>query len=179
MSAGAGQSISGPSFPKLATAIGNGVYAWAIVPANLVISGVTTGTAGTGQTNGNLTVVPPNVATVVTALAGANIKGVVAPRLATAVATGISTAFIGATYKGVSVGVGVGADLGAISFTNGPTLAAAIYAAMTDKGPAAASVAQGLGIGIATQLLGATAVGTVTGPPSPTAASGTSTSGLV
>jgi hypothetical protein len=179
LSAGAGQSITGPAFPKLATAIGNGVYAWAVVPVNLVIQGITTGTVGAGITLGTLTIIPPNIAAVVNALAGANVLGVVAPRLATAVVTGIVVAFTGASYKGVSVGVGVGADAGMITATNGPALVGAIYAAMIDKGPAAFPVAQGLGLGIATQLLGSVAVGVVTGPPGLPGPPGTSISGMV
>ena len=174
----AGSDLVGPTFPLLCNAIGNAVFTWSTIPANLALTGVTTGATGPGAVLGNLAVTP-NVAIVQSALTGQSIVGVTAPRLAKAVAIGISTSFSTAQYSGVSIGVAVGTDGSFVSVSNPATLIPLIISSMTSSfgsfGAAAGSVAVGLSYGITSLLQTAQGFGAVAGTPvGPVTVAGTS-----
>jgi len=174
-----GQGFNGISMPALAAAIGQGTYAWVVVPANLALNGVSTGTVGNGAVSGTLTVIP-NVPLVLASMNGAGINGIVSPALATAIALGIATVFTTqAQYQGVSIGVGSGVDASTITTANPVTLAASILASMVSAGVTALPLATGLANGITGQLLGSVGVGVVVGPPGPPGPPGVTTSSVL
>lgn len=172
-------TLAGPSWLQLAQVLGSGVRAWASTPGCLVLTGVTTGLAGAGTVSGVLAVVP-NPAAVTSAVASANLLGVLAPQMGIAVANGVASAFASAAYAGVSAGVGSGTDVSTVTVSNGPALVAALTSAALSanvSGVLVPSLALGFGNGVAAMLLGATGAGVVTGPGG-LAATGTSTSGV-
>jgi len=174
--------FNGPAADKLIAGIASGVASWAVgQPGNVALTGVATGTAGTGTIVPAATkiVVTPNPGVITGALAGAGVTGPLAAALATMVAVGVSTAFTSsAQYSGTSAGVGVGQDVSVITVANPGTLTG-LLAGLIGTGPSAPSIAAGLGSGIATMLLGGTGTGTVTGTPAPAAATGATTSMVV
>lgn len=179
--------LNGPAFFQLAAGVGNGVGAWAVGnPANLSLQGVATGLAGTGNILAPTTkiIVSPNVGAVLGALSGAGLNGPMASSLATAVGVGVAQAFTSsAQYTGVSAGVGSGQDVSVIVVSNPAALVGILMGTLSgafgSSGPAMGLLATGLGNGIASMLLGASATGTITGVAGPSPASGTTTSVVV
>jgi hypothetical protein len=174
----AGPDLKGVLFPRLATFVGVAVAAWAQVPANLALQGVTVGAVGSGAVAGKVYVVPaplPVPAQVLEVL-----FGVQAPAVGRAVGLGIAAAVNAtATYQGVSVGVGSGTDVSKVSLANGPALVLALSASAATTGLVGVDVARlcaGLGPGIADLLLTGSGVGVVAGPVGPSPGAGTSTS---
>lgn len=169
----AGPDLLGPTFSLLCNAIGNSVFTWSTLPANLALTGITSGVIGSGIVNGKLTVIP-NIAIIQTALAGQAVAGIVAPSLAKAVAIGIATAFSSsAQYLGSSVGVAIGSDVSFVSVSNAATLIPLLITNMQSSfgsvGASANSVALGLANGIASLLQTAQGAGSVAGIPTGTA----------
>jgi hypothetical protein len=174
----AGPTLKGADFLKIASAVGNGVASWALIPANLALQGVTTGVVGGGVVNGKVFVVPAPL--VPGSVASVGLLGMMAPTLAQAVGIGVATAFnASAQYQGVSSGVGVGTDVSKVSVANGPSLILMLQGVMNSSGLVGGDVprlASGLGTGIAALLLTGTGAGAVTGPAGPSPAGGTSIS---
>jgi hypothetical protein len=167
----AAPEMAGPTGLILAQAVGAAVVPWANLPANLALTGITTGTVGAGTVLGALTV-PPNVAVVSGALAAAGVVGPTSAILAKAIAIGISTSFSTAQYAGPSIGVGVGADVSVMAIVNPFTLIPLLSAGLT--GASGPLVSTGIGNGIANLLALGTGIGAVTGSPSTTPGTGTS-----
>jgi len=179
--ASGGFPMAGINFDRLALGIGMGIQAWGIGnPVNLALTGVTSGTAGSGIINPVTTrlIIPPVVSVISAALAAAGMVGPLAPSLAVVVALSISQSFsIAGQYAGPSMGVGLGADVSKVSIANSATLVASLMASlMVTLGPgsALAIMANGLGNGIASLLLLGTGIGSVNGPFSAVPAAGVS-----
>lgn len=174
----AGPDLRGVLFARVATFVGIGVTTWALLPSNLAMQGVTTGTVGSGTAAGKVFVAPAPL--IVPAQALTVLFGVQAPSVARAVGVGVAAAFNAtAAYQGVSVGVGVGADTSKVSLANGPALTLALSSAAVTTGLVGVDMARlcaALGPGIATLLLTGTGTGTVAGIASPLPGVGTSTS---
>ena len=104
--------FAGAAFDLLAQGIANGVCAWGIYqPQNLALTGVATGTAGSGFVlpPASRLIVPPNVPAVLGALTAAGMNGPLGLALATVVSNGIAGTFTGyGQYGGMVAGVGVG-----------------------------------------------------------------------
>lgn len=175
----AGPDLRGPSWVRLATVVGIAVAAWAPVPSNLALQGVTTGAAGSGAVTGKVYVQPAPLP-VPAAVALASLLGLDAATVARAVGLGVAAAFNAtAAYQGVSAGVGSGADASKVTLSNGPGLVSALCLAATTSGLAGVDVPRimaGLGPGIATLLLTGTGTGVVAGPVGPSPGVGTSLS---
>lgn len=175
----AGPDLRGPSWVRLATVIGVAVAAWAQVPSNLALQGITAGAAGSGVVAGKVSVVPAPLP-VPAAMALAALLGVDAATVARAVGLGVAAAFNStAAYQGVSVGVGSGTDVSRVSLSNGPGLVTALCLAATTSGMVGIDVPRvmaGLGPGIAALLFTGTGVGVVAGPVGPAPGAGTSIS---
>lgn len=165
--------LEGPAANPVIGWIGTSVVTWATTPGNVVIQGVTSGTAGAGSVLGNLTV-PAQPAPVFQAFQDMGVVGETSNDLAVAVAIGISTSFSAAQYTGASVGVGSGTDVSKVVSTNPATLVPLLQLGIV--GASSSIVSFALGYGIANLLLLGTGTGLVTGPFSPTPATGTSTS---
>lgn len=164
--------LTGPNAAKLFSAIGKAVHAWIILPVNVYMTGVTTGQAGAGSISLGKLFMLPAIPVVMAGLSGASQNGPTAPLLAKAVSIGLATAISGSgTYSGLSVGVAIGADVSKVVFANPATLVPLLTANMVGDlggfGANAASVAAGLAVGIANQVLTITGVGVVAGTPVP------------
>jgi len=174
--------LPGPNFQQLSVLLGVAITAWALLPANVVVQGVTTGTVGAGSVFGKLTVVP-NPLPVNAAFVGAGLLGPNGQQVARGVGVGVAMAFsTSGTYVGASAGVGAGTDVSKITFANPTTLTAAILAAAPGVGfggPNIAQFAAAVGTGVAALLLTGTGVGGVAGPSGPAPSAGTSVSKVV
>lgn len=175
----AGPDLKGASWVRLTAVIGIAVAAWAQVPANLALQGVTAGAVGAGTVTGKVYVVPAPLP-VPAAMALAGLLGLDAASVGRAVGLGVAAAFnASAAYQGVSVGVGTGTDVSKVSLSNGPSLVAALSLAATSSGMTGVDIPRvmaGLGPGIATLLLTGTGTGVVAGPVGPSPGAGTSLS---
>ena len=177
----------GQAFNPLAKGIGDAVAQWATgVISNLGLTGVTTGTSGSGAIQPHTTkiFVPFNPTELVMALQGSKINGVSASSLATVVAAGISSSFLAfGQYAGPVIGVGSGQDVSSITTANGMTLAQGLFWGLEgvfgSSGPNIVSFCEGLGFGIAGLLFAATGTGTVVGAPGPSPASAATQSVVV
>jgi hypothetical protein len=180
----AGANMTGPSFPLLAQALGNGIYSWAIVPANLLLAGVVSGAQGVGVVTGKLSIVP-NPPLVLAGLSSSGVIGPTASQLASAVGTGVANAFTSsAQYTGPAVGVAGGADVSGVIVANLATLTPILLSSMAGTfgqlGVSSSQVAQGLSTGISSLIQTAVGTGAVTGTPtSPTVVAGTTPSSTV
>lgn len=178
----AAPELVGPDWLRLSTVLGNAIAAWAVVPANVVLNGVTTGVAGSGTVNGTVSVAP-NVPLVAGALTSAGFAGPNSASLAKAVAVGVATSFTAsALYQGASVGVGSGSDVSTITAANPVALSGIIQATASAagmNGPNIAQLSVGVGNGVAALLLTGTGVGVVAGPGGPVPGAGTSVSRVV
>jgi hypothetical protein len=174
--------LPGPDTAKLAAVLGAAIQAWALIPSNVVINGVTTGAIGSGAVLGKL-FVPVVPLPVNGAFVGFGFVGTNGQQLARGVGVGVATAFnTSGAYVGVSAGVGAGADVSKITFANPATLTALIIsfgAAAGFLGPLFGALAGALGTGIAGLLVTGTGVGSVAGAGGPSPAAGTSISRVV
>lgn len=175
----AAPDLPGPDFQRIATLLGSAITAWAQVPANVVVQGVTTGAAGAGAVTGKL-FVPIQPLPVNASFAGASLLGTNAQQMARGIGVGVATAFTSsAQYVGVSAGVGAGTDISRITVANPAALTATILAAAPGLGFAGASMptfAAAVGTGVSTLLLTGTGTGAVAGPGGPAPTAGTSVS---
>jgi len=175
-----GFTIVGQVSSLLAQGIGNTVGTWALTPGNIQITGVTTGTGGAGTVLGKLGVPPVPGASAI--MLGAGAIGPMALAIGEAVSLGVSAAFTAtAQYTGASVGVGVGADVSKVVFVQTGVLISmlmafppAYFAGIPTWGQK--PLCTGIGLIVSAQLALAAGAGAVVGPPSSSAAAGTSTS---
>jgi hypothetical protein len=172
--------FNGPLSDSLFVGIANGFITWAIAsPTNLALTGAAAGTVGTGAINPVTTSisVPNDQFAVRSGLEATGITGPISGSLAQVVAAAISTVFAAfGQYSGTSPSVATGQDVSLITTANSGTLTTALQSALTGtmggSGPLMPTLASGLAIGIASQLLGASGTGTVTGVAGPSPASG-------
>lgn len=181
--ASGGFPFLGVNFDRLAWAIAYGVVSW--LPTGTQLKGVSVGTAGVGAINIPVSklFLSPNPPLVIAGLASAGMVGPLSVSLGTVVSQGLAQSVtVSGQYAGVVAGVGLGGDVSKMVFTNGPALVALLegyMASMLGPGPAGPQMAAGLGIGIASLFMTITGTGNVIGPPSPSAATGQSTSVVV
>jgi len=182
----AGAGLTGPKWLALTGAIGFAVEQW-VLAGGVVLSGVTTGTAGGGAVTGAPTSLffPPQPLPMNAASAAVGILGPTGQLASAAIGVGVANALsTTAGYAGVCIGVGAGTDLSKVTYAD-PTLLtgflAANLAAVGIVGPTGQRFAGGVGAGLATLALTGTSVvpGIVTGAPTPAPAVGTSTSKAV
>lgn len=172
--------LDGPGFSNLAWAISEAVDDWILLPTNLALAGVATGTVGVGYIPASTTkfIVPPTIPLMTGALAGAGITGPIQSSIATVVTLAVSSVFtIHGGYQGISPTVAVGADVSKVVISNPATLTALLLAKMAENqisGPAAPMLAKGLGDGISLLLLQGFGWGKVVGTPGPSPSTGAS-----
>lgn len=178
--------FAGVAYDGMAIGLTNGIMQWLRLPANLSMTGVSTGTAGSGAivTPISRLTVPPNVGVMIPALSGAGMNGPLSFSLATSVATGISQAFsLYGQYAGPSVGVAVGADVSKVTVSNAASLIGILnltLRASMGPGTATSMMAQGLGSGVAALLLLGSGTAPVAGvTTAPSASVGVTTSMVV
>lgn len=173
----AGPTLKGPVWPRIALMVGTAVGAWAQLPSNLSLQGVTTGVAGAGVVTGKFSVIPAPLP-VPAAFASTGFQGFDVPVLTSAIGLGVANAFNAlAAYQGASAGVGTGADVSKVIVSNGPSLILLLNAVAGSQGLVGYDMprlSSALGSGIATLLATGTGVGVVTGPAGPAPAVGTS-----
>lgn len=175
----AGPDLKGPSWQRLASMVGTATAAWAVIPSNLVLQGVVTGTVGSGTVTGKFFVTPvPIIVPANLSLVG--LSGPIAPSMGRAIGMGVATAFnASASYQGVSVGVGVGSDVSRVAFANSSTLISTLNLTASGMGLTGMDISllsTGIGLGIANLLMSGNGTGIVTGPTGPTPGTGTSVS---
>lgn len=175
--------LQGTLWLQITALLGTAITSWAQVPSNVVLQGITAGSAGSGVTFGKL-VVRPQALPVSQATTAAGFMGINGVRMARAIGIGIANAFTAVgTYRGISTGVGVGTDTLSIVTANSVTLASTIMATATGfdfSGPLLPQFAAAYGTGIASLIsLETRGTGIVTGVGGPSPASGTSISQVV
>lgn len=175
--------LTGTAMSRFAAALSTAIYNWTVTPTNVRLTGVTTGTAGAGNVTGKL-IVPPAPQVMQAGFLAAGVTGPQSSRVATAISSAISTAFTATGgYTGPSAGVGVGTDASKVTVANAATLASQLMAVLVPilggSGPAASTVARGISIGVAGQLLLGTGIGVVAGSVSPTPSVGTSSGQVI
>lgn len=174
----AGPGLVGPTWFKVANAVGTGVATWIkLGPAATVTQGVTTGAAGGGQVNGKAFVAPV-VPVFVAAFASVGMVGPTSARVATAIGAGFAANVVSTgTYRGTSVGVGAGVDTSKVVFVNAATLAPILSANFSARGlvgPSAARMVIAITNGVTGTLYTGFGVGVVTGGAGPAPSAGTS-----
>lgn len=179
----AGPSLKGPTFFKVAAAVGQGVATWLKTgPAAVVMVGSANGTAGGGTVNGKVFCAPV-VPAMVSAFAGQGMVGPTAGKLAAAITMGVSNNINATgTYKGAAVGVGAGADVAKVTFANAATLATILVGSFASKGmvgPSAIKLSTAIAIGTCAVLMTGTGTGVVTGPTGPAPGTGLSTCSIL
>lgn len=175
-------SLMGPDYDRIVVGIAQAIFQWGVgQPQNLALTGSAVGSAGVGAITPVTTriTVPPSFGIMLSALTGAGVKGPTGVSMASAVSNGISLAFSSsAQYTGVSSTVGAGQDISRITVANAATLIALLNANL-GNGPSIGMLSNGLGNGIASMLLQGVGTGTVTGIPTPFAATGVTFSTVV
>jgi len=175
--------LIGPSFFKLAGAVGNGVSGWlAATYGATIMTGSSIGVVGVGSVVGKVGVFP-NPGLVIGALSAAGLVGPSAIKIGIAVGIGVPTALnVGGIYLGTSVGVGFGADVSKVTFANAALLIPMLSASMAASqmvGLNAQKLAIGLGNGISLLVMTGAGVGAVAGPVGPAPGTGVSTSYII
>lgn len=170
--AGGTHALNGVNFDNLAIGLGSGIAQWAVgQPQNLALTGIASGTLGTGMIMAPTTklTIPPNTGVIQSALVGAGVAGPLASSLAIVVSLGLSQAFMAyGQYSGPGGVVGVGADISQITVVNMASLVGILnitLASSVGLGSLTGNVASGLGIGIGNLLLQGTGIGSVIGTP--------------
>lgn len=176
----AAPDLTGSSWALLAAAVGQAVQAWAILPLNVTLTGVVTGTVGGGSVTGKIFIPPSPLPLPATTLA-AGFAGLKAPRIAAGIGIGVSTALnASGAYLGVTVGA-CGADVSKIVFVNPASLTGILIGCCNANGlngPQTPLLASGIANGIATMFLTGTGIGTAIGFPGPVPGAGLSRSKL-
>lgn len=175
---------TGAGWVMLTEGIGLGVQNWINAnPVNMMLVGVTGGSAGAGIVSGKL-YCPPAPPLIIGACASAGMTGVMMSSLATSVSIGLSNT-INQTgfYSGASVGVSGGADASKALISNAATLMPMLLGGMAAVGMTGVTLpmlATGLGNGIALNLALVFGTGIVSPvAPAPAAAAGTSPTSIV
>jgi len=176
----AGPGLKGPVFGQVAAAIGLAVTQWIQLPGNVVLNGVTTGTAGAGSANGKFAM---PVAPLPGTFPANTLLGPMGLEVSAAVGIGVSTALNAtAQFTGVSAGVGTGSVVAKVTVANPYTLLPLIavnLAAQGIIGPQALLFSKACAEGIAALVMMGGGAGVVVGPPSPSGSVGTSICKLV
>ena len=174
----AGPTLKGPSFFKVAAAVGPAVATWLrLGPASHMIMGAAAGAAGGGVVNGKVFVVPV-VPAMVGAFAANGMVGPTAAKLAAAVTMGIANNINATgTLRGSCFGVGAGtAPLLKVSYAIPAPLSVLLVANFASKGmvgPSALKLANAISVGTSAILMTGTGpAGVVTGPAGPAPATG-------
>ncbi len=157
---GSATFAGGPTWPLLCDAIGNAVSAWAVVPGNILILGVTNGVIGAGTVTGLLQITGP-ASIMAETLTSGGLVGATASQLGLAIGLGLISSLSGQlTYVGVSTGVGSGIDLSAVTQANAYTLApilrlnhAPLTAGFGGSGAQLPAFYDAISVGIAAMLL--------------------------
>lgn len=177
----AGPLLKGPLWFQTASAIGVGVVAWSVIPANVVLAGSVNGTAGGGAVTGKF-VLPPVPLPVTASVSLRRFFGLNAPQVASAVGIGIGSSYSATgQYVGTSVGA-VGVDASKVIIANGATLVPALIASMSSRaiiGAAAPQLASALAPGIATMFMTGFGTGAALGPTGPAPGTGVSRSSVI
>ena len=177
----AGPALKGTKWLQLASAIGTGVVTWSAVPANVLVTGNTTGTVGGGAVTGKITL-PPVPAPVTASLSGLGVLGLQAPQVGSAVGIGIANAYTAsAIYVGQSIGA-IGANVSKVTFANPATLVASLNVALTGQGfngLVSRQLASGLAPGIVSLFLTGFGTGAAVGAAGPSPGTGVSTASIV
>ena len=169
-------TIAGINSNLLATAIGTTIGAWANIPTNITLNGVTAGTMGAGLVSGKMTVAP-NTGFYISSFNAFTLNGLNHSGLGNALSTSISLAFSTALYSGFSAGVGVGSDTSKVTVVNGATLRTFLIgglSAFSFNGINVSNLCSAISQGVSKQLLTGFGNGVVAGPPLPLPSSGTS-----
>jgi hypothetical protein len=179
----AGPTLKGPSFFKVAAAVGQGVSAWLLTgPAATVMTGSSNGTAGAGAVNGKIFVAPV-IPAMTAAFASNGMVGPTAAKLATAITMGLANNINATgTYKGFAAGVGAGADICKVTAANAATLVPILVGSFASKGmvgPSAIKLANAIALGTCAVLMTGTGTGAVTGPTGPAPSTGVSTCSIL
>ena len=175
-------SFNGAAFDSLAWAIADAFDDWIGNPLDVVLAGVSTGTAGVGlipERTSHLFMAPA-IPLMTMGLRSAGLDGPLSDSLSTVVSVAIAhavTQFGG--YTGACPMVGVGTDASKVVFTNTASLTQGLISSMASHqmtGPANIRMANGLAIGLSALTLTVFGTGKVIGAPSPVPASGPSIS---
>jgi len=157
------------------------VVTWSAVPANVLVTGNTTGTVGGGAVTGKITL-PPIPAPVIASLSGLGVLGLQAPQVGSAVGIGIANAYTAsAIYVGQSIGA-IGANVSKVTFANPATLVASLNVALTGQGfngLVSRQLASGLAPGIVSLFLTGFGTGAAVGAAGPSPGTGVSTASIV
>lgn len=183
---GTAAGLNGPVWYGIAGAVALSVEQW-VAQYGVALTGVTTGTAGTGTVLGASLFFVPQPFPVNASVSAVTLLGPVGQEVAGAVGLGVANGLNkSAGYAGVSIGVGAGTDLSKVTYADPAlltTLLTANLAAANIRGTVGLQLAGGLGSGLAAlALTGVTPPfipGIVTGTSSPLPAWGTSSSKVV
>ncbi len=175
--------LNGVAMPAIAISVGQAVALWSTSPA-VVVTGVVTGTVGSGVVYGTLNIPPhPTAAQVFAGLGFNTLSG---SNLATCVTQGVSMTLQGTPYASVSAGVGVGSDVSKIVVVNVGSLSALLVQFLpANFGQGAVltgtqtQLATALSVLISQQFVLGYGEGAVVGPPSLVCGAGTSIGKLV
>ena len=178
----AGPTLVGPTWFKVASAVGQGVSMWLLTgPAATGMIGSSNGTLGGGAVNGKVFCVP--VPAMVGAFAANGMVGPTAAKVASAVTMGLANNINATgTYKGVAVGVGAGADVAKVAYANVGTLVPILVGTFASKGmvgPSAIRMATAIAVGTCAVLMTGTGTGAVAGPTGPAPGTGVSTCSIL
>lgn len=176
----AGPGLKGPVFGQVALAVGIAVTQWVQLPGNVVLNGITSGTAGTGSANGKF-VMP--IAPLPGTFPANTMLGPVGLEMSAAVGLGVSTALNAtAQFTGTSIGVGTGTVAAKVTIANPYSLLGLLSASLGAQGivgPSSLLISKACAEGIAILVMAGGGFGGVIGPPAPSPSVGTSICKLV
>lgn len=174
-------SLEGVSTQVFANAIALSIGTWARVPSNIILKGITAGSAGVGTVNGKLTVQSSTVS-YETAFTSHGLVGLHKTPLSLALSKAVAISFSASKYRGTSQGVGMGTDVSKIVFVNKSALVSilnSIFASNNIKGINAPVLALAISTGVQQQLLQGIGKGVVVGSASSSPSVGSSNSKMV
>jgi len=176
----AGPGLKGPMFAQIATAVGIAVTSWVQTPGNVVLTGVSTGTAGVGTASGKFVL---GVAPLPGTLPANTLVGPLALEISAAIGLGVTSSLNAtAQFIGTSTGVGVGTLVNKTVAANPATLTGILIGALSAQGlvgPTSPVLAKSISDGIAALVMTGGGVGVVAGPPAPAPGGGVSVCKLV
>lgn len=177
----AAPGLQGPSWYLLAGCVGQAVAAWALTPTSVALTGVVTGTVGSGTVFGKLLLAPTALPLPAT-LAAAGIYGVSAPQMAIGIGVGVSSSLNAtANYTGVSTGA-IGTDASKVVVADPASLTSILTSICVSQGlvgPQAPLLSTGIANGIAAILLTGGGIGVASGVAGPAPGVGSSLSRLL
>lgn len=169
-------TLVGADWLKLSSAIGKAVHQWLIIPVNVGLKGVATGTAGGGAVPTGKVIVAPLIPAVVAAFIAHGLRGSHSLKIAKSVAIGVSAAInLSGEYYGASGTVGIGVDMCKVTKANPKALQGLLmanFAAVNLKGSDSFKLAKAISVGVSSILLTGVGTGAVAGSPSPIPSTG-------